>query len=333
LRSATLGRAAGVVRAGFMASYERDKDAGITVDVIETGDAAEEVLAAYNAAAMNADIVVGPLSRSGAALVAQRAVIAKPTIVLASHDALGDGAAILPANMLAIGLSVEEEARQAARWAAHDIPGGKAFVIATGTAWQQRAARAFADQWRREGLRQESMALSANGGYLDPNAMLQLIRRIQAERPDLVFVALDMVQTRQLREALGTDIAIYGTSQVNPVALPDWPTAQPQPLMDGVRLIDLPWQLLSDHPAVMATPRLAVEPDQRRSADLERLYALGVDAWRVAHEIALNRTRFAIDGVTGKLEVDFGSGQPRFERQEAQGIYQDGVVVPFAAAR
>lgn len=335
LRSEALGRAAGVVRAGFMASYERDREAGMEVEVVESGDAPEGVLEAYQAAATNADIVVGPLSRSGVALVAQRAVITKPTIVLSSTDALGDGSASLPSGMLAIGLSVEDEARQAARWAARDIPGGKAFVIATGTAWQQRAGRAFAQQWERLGLRQESMTLSAAGNFLDPNAMLQLVRRMQAERPDLVFVALDMVQTRQLREALGTDndIAMYGTSQVNPVALPDWAAVQPLPVMNGVRLIDLPWQLLPEHPAVMSTPRLAVEPGQPRSADLERLYALGVDAWRVAREIALGRTRFALDGVTGKLDVDFAGAPARFERVEAQGVYQDGVVMPFAAVR
>jgi hypothetical protein len=282
---------------------------------------------------MNSDIVVGPMSRSDAALLAQRGGIRKPTIALTPADAMADAQAPLPQKMLAIGLSLEEEARQAADWAADEHPAGKAFIIATGIAWQKRAARAFASQWRRHRLTQESMELSASAGNLNPNGILQLIKRIHAEQPDLVFAALDATQARQLREAIGADIPVYGTSQLNPLALPDWKTAEPVPVMDGARLIDIPWQLLADHPAVMVYPRLVVDADQRRSADLERLYALGIDAYRVAKEIALNRTRFEIDGVTGKLSIDFAAVPARFERIESQAIYQDGVVVPLSSAR
>jgi len=276
--------------------------------------------------------VVGPLSRSGSALVAQRAIIAKPTIMLASADALG-ASGTLPANLLAIGLSVEDEARQAALWAARTTPSGSAYVVTAGAAWQQRAARAFAAEWQRRGQRAQIVELGVAGGYLNPNDMLQFTRKIQAERGELVFAALDMLQTRQLREAMSGEVQIYGTSQLNPLALPDWSRVEPLFAMDGVRLIDLPWQLQANHPAVAALPRMQPEPEQRLSADLERLYALGADAWRVAREIARNQTNFEIDGVTGRLYVSFGPGATRFERLEVPAIYQDGVVVPYAGGR
>ena len=47
-----------------------------------------------------------------------------------------------------------------------------------------------------------------------------------------------------------------------------------------VRFVDMPWLLQPDHPAVMVYPR----PDCARADDLERFYALGIDAFRVAQE-------------------------------------------------
>jgi outer membrane PBP1 activator LpoA protein len=103
--------------------------------------------------------------------------------------------------------------------------------------------------------------------------------------------------------------------------------------MNGVRLIDMPWQLQPDHTAVMVYPRPVVNPDQKRSPDMERLYALGIDAYRVAREIALSRPSFELDGVTGKLKVSFGRGAARFQRIEPTAVYRDGMVVPLPGAQ
>ena len=92
--------------------------------------------------------------------------------------------------------------------------------------------------------------------------------------------------------------------------------------LDGVRLLDLPWQVQRDHPAVMVYPH----PVQAGTADMERLYALGIDAYRVAREISRKPAgRFSIDGVTGRLTVDFGQGPARFERVEQPAVFQHGV--------
>lgn len=333
LRSDALGQAANVVRAGFMAGYEREKDERMAIDVLETGDAAQDVLAGYNSAVRDHDIVVGPLSRTGVTAIAQRGVVGKPTIALTQPDTPGDAEIMLPGQMLVMGLSIEEEARQVAGWAHADNPAGKAFVISTNIAWQRRAAKAFSAQWQRLGAQTVMIELGVANGYLTPNGLVQLIKRIQTEKPVMAFVALDAAQANQMREAIGHETVLYGTSQLNPVALPDWDTIGRMPGMDGVRLVDMPWQLEPEHPAVMAYPRAPAIPDQRRSPDLERLYALGIDAFRVTKEIASNRSRFSIDGVTGKLTIDFGGGASHFERTEVPAIYQDGMVVPVAVAQ
>jgi outer membrane PBP1 activator LpoA protein len=328
-RSESLAQVSDAVRAGFMAAYQYEPG-NIKINLVETGDAAQDVLSGYQNAVLNNDIVIGPLTRSGAAAIVQNRAVTKPTIALTQLNTVGDAEMAVPSNMLVMGLSLEDEARQVADWAGRR-PSAKAFVISTSVPWQRRAAGAFAAQWRTHGLQVESMQLSLTGAYLNANALVQLKTRLQSENPALIFVALDAAQTSQLRSAIGNDIDIYGTSQLNPLTLTDWDNAEPLAALEGVRLIDVPWQLQADHTAVMAYPRLQPAAGQRRSADIERLYALGIDAYRVAHNIAINQTDFQIDGVTGKLTVRFGKGPSFFERIEQPAIYSQGKVKALEA--
>jgi uncharacterized protein len=328
LRSGTLGQAAAAVRDGFMAAYEREKD-GVTVSVLETGDNAPEVLDQYTAALPGNDVIVGPLTHSGVSAVALSGAVNKPTIALNQPDPQAGADLALPSNMLDIGLSLVREARQVADWASAGKVISSAFIISTDSPWQRRAAGAFAEQWQSRGLTSQSIELDAVGSHLDSASLAQLLARLRDEQPAVLLVALDAEQTRQLRLAAGKKITVYGTSQLNPLVLVDWATAIPVAELDRVRFVDLPWQLQPDNPAVMAYPPKPVAPGEKRSADLERLYALGIDAYRVALKVGRKETHFDIDGVTGKLAVDFGSGPARFERTEPKATYRDGVVVPM----
>jgi outer membrane PBP1 activator LpoA protein len=80
----------------------------------------------------------------------------------------------------------------------------------------------------------------------------------------------------------------------------------------------------------MVYPRpLQTEDRKPGAADMERLYALGIDAYRVAREIARHdASRFHLDGVTGRLTVSFGQGEARFERIEQPAVYKNGVPLP-----
>jgi outer membrane PBP1 activator LpoA protein len=332
LQSETLGNAAAVLRAGFMAAAEREAGAAITIETIESGEAAHDVLASYGNASQSADILVGPLSRSGVSAIAQSGTVTKPTIALTQIETSDETKVILPPNMLIIGLSGEDEARQMASLVHARKPIGTAIVLSTATAWQRRAAKAFADRWAQLGNASESMELdiSAQGSYLGANGLIGLQRRIQAEKPSFIFSALDAIQTRQLRMLIGQDIPVYGTSQLNPATMTQWPAVEPLPEMNGVRFVDLPWLLQADHPAVMAYANAAAPADPQRGADLERLYALGIDAFRIAKEIASGQMRFQIDGVTGKLRVSVDKESGRFERIETPAVYREGRAAPVA---
>ncbi len=326
LQSSSLGHAAAAVRNGFMAAYEKDRSLGIIVSVEDSGEATADILRAYTGAAFGHDIVVGPLSRSGTAAIAEQAQIQRPTLALTQTEAN----VRVPANMLMMGLSVEQEARQVAAWVQAEHPGSQPLVVATGAAWQRRAAAAFVEEWQRLGNVSEQLELRFADGFLDANMLASLQERLQSRPPAFIFAALSAAQARQLRIAIDRGVPLYGTSQLNPLSLPDWSVAVPVPEMNGVRLVDLPWQLQADHPAVMSYPRPTIAPGQARNADLERLYALGIDAYRVAREIAAQRQQFSIDGVTGKLKIDLQSANS-FERTEVPAVYDNGVVVPLLA--
>ncbi|HYD61345.1 MAG TPA: penicillin-binding protein activator [Noviherbaspirillum sp.] len=332
LRSDILREPAEVLRAGFQAAYERERD-GITVNVVETGDSPQDILSGYKAASALNDVVVGPLSRTGVTAVVQSDAVARPTLALTPPDTAESGDVKLPPQMLVIGLSIEEEARQVAEWAVHDGKKGKALVLFTPTAWQRRAAKAFETQWQQRGREVEVVEVPANDGFLNGRSLLQLKKQLETDKPAVLFLALDARQARQVRAIIGKDIALYGTSQLNPVALEDRAVAERAAEMDGTRLLDIPWQLQADHPAVMTYPRLVVDADRKRNADHERLYALGIDAYRIAREIAERHTNFEIDGVTGKLKVRMDPAHAQFERITQQAVYREGSVVSVAEPR
>ncbi len=82
----------------------------------------------------------------------------------------------------------------------------------------------------------------------------------------------------------------------------------------------MPWLLQPDHPAVMIYPR-----DAQLPIDLARLYALGIDGYRLALAWMNGETRFELDGVTGRLRVDRSLG-PRVERVPAFAIFRNGAI-------
>ena len=63
---------------------------------------------------------------------------------------------------------------------------------------------------------------------------------------------------------------------------------------------------------------------------MQRLYAFGIDAWRVARELMAGREQFELDGVTGRLVLDT-TLDPRVAREPVLGEYRQGILVPAFA--
>ncbi|MFL6635471.1 MAG: penicillin-binding protein activator [Massilia sp.] len=321
MRSATLATAAEAVRAGFMAGMERD-GMGFKAEVVSTGDAPRDVLDAYARAAVASDIIVGPLARSAVAALADSDAVTRPTVVLS----VPEGRATVPRGMLVVGLSIEDEARQVAEWAAREHPHGRALILTGGAAWSQRAAGAFEARWVQLGHTNQRYAVpSGEGGKA---AIEELKQKLDIDPPDLLFAALDSAALRPVRARTGASIPCYGGGPANPgrSAAPD------EPGLDGVRLLDLPWIVLPDHPVVMVYPRPL---NTEQPLDMDRLYALGIDAFRVARELALrDGAPFGMDGVTGRLDVAPGpGGQLQLQRVEAAVVVRAGAFEPVDKSR
>ncbi|MFL6657022.1 MAG: penicillin-binding protein activator [Massilia sp.] len=315
MKSDTLGPPADALRAGFMAGYERDRT-GFIVNLIETGGSPEEALDAFLAAQKDNDIIVGPLARPAVSAVAVSGAVSKPTVALNHPEGRGEGA--IPPQMVVIGLSIEDEARQVADWAAAEYPGANALIVSGTSSWQRRIAGAFSAQWKQSHGKVQLAELGASNGYLSEAGINQLKLRVDTERPTLIFAALDADQLRQVRNMLGPEIPMFGTSSVNPGSEPGSALAD----FDGVRLLDMPWQVQRDNAAVMVYPRWQ---GGNHTLDMERLYALGIDAYRVARQLALSPgAPFQMDGVTGHLSLSYEGGRAHFSRAASDALVQGG---------
>jgi len=320
-RSSTLATAAEAVRAGFMAGMARD-GTGFKAEVVSTGDAPRDVLDTYARAAVASDIIVGPLARSAVAALADSDAVTRPTVVLS----VPEGRSGVPRGMLVVGLSIEDEARQVADWAAREHPHGRALILTGGAAWAQRAAGAFEARWVQLGHTSQRYAVPSGAG--SKAAIEELKQKLEIDPPDLLFAALDSAALRPVRALAAATIPCYGGGPANPGRS----TAPDLPGLDGVRILDLPWIVLPDHPVVMVYPRPL---NTEQPLDMDRLYALGIDAFRVARELVLrDGAPFGVDGVTGRLDVVAGpGGQLQLQRAEAAVVVRGGTFEPVDKGR
>ena len=309
-QSPTYGRAADAVKAGFLAAAGRAGETPRT-RVIAHGD--DGVLPAL-ASAQDAGValVVGPLTRDDLKTVIAMAPGWPRMLVLNQTD---DGAP-LPNDMYALTLSVENDAIQLARVARADGIRTLALV-ASDAPLQQRFVAAFAAEWQRSGGAQPREY------RFDPNPeMLGLLRRELASRPpDAVVLAVDGEEAALAKSFLPPG-PVYAVSQIAD-GLP------PQMLrdLDGVRFIEIPWLAEPDSPPLSGLPREALGDPV-----LDRLYALGLDAFALSQMLAepVPPDRIELDGATGHLSL---SPSRSFVRQGRVVEIRGGRVQPYPAAQ
>jgi outer membrane PBP1 activator LpoA protein len=305
LASASFSRAAEAVQAGFLAAAGAAKAKPL---VIGHGDG--EILAAFaKAKAARARVIVGPLVRDDMKALVAAGEELPPTIAL---NQLDEGAS-LPRNIYVLTLTIDGEARQLAR-RARDEGAEKVVVIASDTPRQQRFASAFNAEW-----------ILAGGGEpvmyrFDPSPdVLRLMRRELVKSPvDAALLAVDAEDAARAKPYVGS-IPSYTSSEVNerqsPDALRD---------LDNVRFVDIPWLVDADAAAFADLKR-----PRYPNPSLERLYALGMDAFRVAQEFAEGLpSRLEFDGATGHLSLD---ETRQFVREGRLMQFRAGRIVPVGA--
>lgn len=290
LNSPDFQRAAEMVRQGFLVASEMPAQAPLPTRVYATGAGSDDILLAYQDALRNgASVVVGPLTRDGVATLAASGLVNVPTLALNAIDA---STALLPPELYFFGLGVEAEAQQLARIAyAADRP--RAYVVSSGSPLANRVRDAFAAAWQGYGgtIAGELLPLAAG-----PDLWPELRRQIQGADA-MVLLAMEFDRARLIRPYIDPAVPVYATSLVHQAVASGVGSFD----LNGVRFIDMPWLLTPERPAVKAYPR----PEAGVSIELERLYALGIDAYRLALEVARLPAPGAVtlDGVTGDITL------------------------------
>jgi len=299
LQSGIFGPAASAVQQGFMAAASLNPY-GLPVRAYSNFDENSSVTEAYREALANgARAVVGPLTRNGVAALAAVQNFPVPTLSLNLLETA-------PAhNMYFFGMAIDAEARQVAQVARRQGL-QQAIVITANDSLARRLQFAFEEQW------------IASGGAIIREINFQgditVFSDIVTGPDTMLFFATDVEKSRQIKPFLPKALATYATSQIflgNDQTLINYD-------LDGIRFIDMPWLLQAEQPAIMVYPR-AYPP---MSADYERLYALGVDAYRLT-QVLLNHaetTALPLDGVSGRISLN----NYLFQREALSAIFEQG---------
>lgn len=286
LESPSFAEAANIVKEGFVAATTRGQPLPLIIRLYSTTDDPLDILVTYlQALTAGAVFVVGPLTRDGVSAVASSNLSNVPTLALNTVDSQ----MTLPPQFYLFGLQMESEAGQIAQWA---LTSGRnhAIIISDDSALAKRLQNAFMQRWPSEnGKTAESLR------FVNNPTILQQFRNLTAGSDRLVFLALDAAKSRTLRAYLDPDVPVYATSQIftgadNFLLNND---------LNGIQFLDMPWLLQPDHPAVMAYRHTS----QAKSTDMERLYALGIDAFRLMTDLLQLRSadQISFDGVTGHI--------------------------------
>jgi hypothetical protein len=324
-QSTAFARPAEAVREGFFAAHKVSGD-DVALQVVETDDSAEQLAAALASARdRGVAVIVGPLRRAAVMDVVEGGRTTVPLLALNFPES--DGAA-LP-TMLAVALSLEVEAQRVAKMALSEFVGQRSAdtrpriaIITRPASLERRIATAYMTTLRSEGevplLIEWTPATAASVG-----------KQLAAPGLEAVFLALTARDAAQMRALIPREAQVFGTSLLNagdPRASPDAATLAHD--LEGVRFVDMPWLLEPDHSGVMVYPRFAAA----QSMEMVRLYALGIDAYRIASAWMKGERRFDIDGVTGRLHID-RSRSLRVDRTPVLATYRGGELRRIDIAR
>lgn len=337
------GQLASVARAlrdGFLAAHFQAEQAGQNPPQIKLYDSARigSLDAFYQQAqADGIQLVVGPLEKPLVKQLSEREQLPITTLALNYSDTSQEG----PAQLFQFGLAAEDEAREVARRAWSDGMRRAVALVPRGE-WGDRVLDAFRQNWQAQGgtliaaehvdqpvelarqiadlfqLRESEARARRLQNTLGTGIDAQPARR---QDIDFIFLAATPQQAQQIKPTLAFqyagDVPVYATSHLFTGAHSQ---AQYQDL-EGIRFCETPWLLDAQDPL-----RQQVSNQwPQAGGSLGRLYAMGVDAYRLAPRLgqlkALPESR--VDGLTGTLSL---TATQRIERQLPWAEFRGGQV-------
>ncbi len=336
---------ADAVRDGFMAMDAANTDPGKPqVTVYDTGADPAQITQFYDeAVTQGAQMVVGPLGHDAVKDLVAANDLRVPTLLLSRTSQSIDPSL----DVFQFGLPLEQEARQVAERAYLDGH-RRAAILYPDTAWGQRIANGFTSAWQRlGGIVLTSVAYQpGRGDYSQPVKQLLNItqsderdRRLETllgiklkfePRPrkdiDMIFLEADARNGRLIKPQINyyhaMRIPVYATSHIFSGHLD--PTQDTD--LDGIMFGDMPWMLIRDGSIEALRDKLQPGGWKYAHTALDRLYALGVDAYAVIPQLNRLSTEPGVhfDGITSSLSV---GPHGRFHRELLWAQFQKGVPV------
>ena len=317
-----LAALATTIRDGLLTAYLHTPPQDQELIFVDTG--ALGAREAYQRAiAAGAQVIIGPLDKTAVAAVAR---LAPRVPVVALNTA--DPPAPTNANVIQLALAVEDQAAAVAK-ALIDDGAERIVLFLTDSAWAERARKRLQRETRltvhvASPLRgvatiteRTASALDITGSLSRHAALETLLGRKLAFTPrrrddvDAVVAFVAEEELLALKPALdfhfAGDLPVYVWSR----APRDGLAGQ----IDGVHVCDIPWRL---HPDPLRDAALAAFAPSRADSPL---FALGVDGYRVANQLARLTTHGeSIAGSTGVLSLtDNGRLHRELARGEAVG--------------
>lgn len=335
--SGPLASAGAAVRDGFMAAFYADRGADeYDIDITVTDTHGKAFGTLYDELRKdNPDLIVGPLEKESLASVMRNEAMPVPMLALNYFDQPGQP----PRNLYQFGLSAEDEARQIARRLQQENHKQVLALIPEGD-WGNRVEQALRNALRDTG----GVALDVQRFFRGDNlraVTADLLgintsrdRAIAVERTigenvefeprrrqdvDAIVMVAQPTLARQFKPLFAFyfagDLPVYAPSIVY--------EGRPDPSRDHdlnqVRFTDIPWVLTADNPrrqeARQAFPTMG--------GQLGRLYAMGVDAYRLSKRLPLLKQveGSSVEGLTGRLTM---TADGKIERQQLWAVFEQG---------
>lgn len=359
-----LAKAGKSIRDGFFAAYyeamkQRSQIPEILVYDSSEGDINQLYLQAVNE---GAGMIVGPLDKDKVAELNLNIELPVPTLAMNYIEALKkqpldseietsvDGEVsvnVMPgefaAGLFQFGLAVEDEARQAARRAW--LEGHRhAMILAPQSSWGSRSVLAFSEEW--QGLGGTIVSTATFSGKGDFSKVIKNALQVQDSQDrarqlrqlfghglefeprrrhdvDMIFLVASPTQARQIKPTLAFHYAgklpVYATSHIytgvkNPKSDRD---------LNGIKFNTLPW-VFDNH----SQEKKAIDQFAKAAPAYNRLYALGVDAYRLYPRLKQLRQvpEARLYGTTGALLL---TADRKVEREQMWAQMRGGLARPL----
>jgi hypothetical protein len=335
-------KAAKAIKDGIIAQHYHQNHAHelffIDIDTNRETGYSDVVSQYHKAVAEGASLVIGPLDKIAVNQMAELSELPVPVLALNRGQS-----EVKHANFFQFGLAPEDDAIAAANYAT-ELEMQRALVLSPEGNWGDRIADAFTTQWRENGGTVISQAsydasksdfsnvikplLDINDSERRNKALKQTLGpKIEFEPRrrqdiDLLFLVAKPLKARQILPQLkfhrSGKMPVFATSH----AYSGQANEQQDIDINGIRLADIPWMLSTSS----QDPVYNSLTQGKEHGGLLRLYALGVDAYRLVGDMnQMSRSSdIFLPGATGLLNIDQNR---QVNRQPVWATFKNGLIM------